>query len=757
MRNFYNLTFLIFITISLGAQNQKHILGMPCKDCSYSQKSGPFTVQNGSGTIATSYTTTACGLNFTQASVRLNKRVFSMPTPTGVAQPATYSISGIPACAVIEKAFLYTSVSGNGVPITATITNPFSTTSNFSMAIIGNHIDKCWGFAGTFSYRADVTSIISGNGNYIISGIPTGTVNNDADGATLFIIYRDPTQNYTGSIVIADGCFVAQGGITTASINGFNVCGTTSLTTSFALVGDLQQLASTGFQFNSGSVNYTLAQPSQNIWDFVMGGGSPATSGQTSAIYGVNNSGDCFNFVMAGMYYRTNCNMCPIPTLSVGTVVSSSCTVGSATATPSGGLGPYTYTWSPTGGNTSVISGATIGTYTVTVKDASCAIGFATVAIAASPTVAVSNQTLCAGNTATLTASGATTYSWNTSATTSQIIVSPTVTTIYTITGANGPCTDTKTVSITVNASPTVNVVASNTIICAGQTTTLTASGGNSYLWSTGSTNTVIVVTPTSNVTYSVTGFVPGCSGTETISITVNAMPSVSVSSSNSLVCSGNSATLTVSGTATSYSWSTGATTSQIVVSPSVNTTYTVVGVNGVCSVSRTIAVTSGISPTMTAMTSNSFICAGQTVTLSAIGATSYTYNPGGITGNPIALSPTTSITYTVLGSNGGPCIGSSLITQMVSPCTDVDQLLVPDPEFGVFPNPTTGEFTLVLQNTYENCFVEVYNSIGQLIKKQNVKENLLKLNLNEQANGVYYLRIVIGGAQVQKIKVVKE
>ena len=77
MKCFYNLIFLIFITTSLVAQNQTRVLGTPCKDCGYVQKNEPFTVQNGNGTIATSYTTTACGLDFTQASVRLNKRNFS--------------------------------------------------------------------------------------------------------------------------------------------------------------------------------------------------------------------------------------------------------------------------------------------------------------------------------------------------------------------------------------------------------------------------------------------------------------------------------------------------------------------------------------------------------------------------------------------------------------------------------------------------------------------------------------------------------
>lgn len=615
MKKFYKLFFLVFITGSTSAQKQDHVLGAPYKDL-YSQRSLPASIANGNGTITTSYTTTACGLNFTSASVRLHQRAYTgMTVQTGVLQPAPMVVSGIPSCFTILKAFLYVGGSGDGVGITATIVNPLAVSNSYSMTMIGQHADKCWGYVGTFNYRADVTSCITGNGTYNLSGIPCpGTTPNDMDGATLIIIYSDPSQTFTGHMVISDGCRTVLGGAFTNSITGFNVCGTTNSTQNFVIVSDLQAIAATPINLNSTTANYTYPAASNNVWDYIQQPGAPATSGQTTAVYGLSNASDCYNFVAAGMYYRTACNVCTTSSFSVSTAVSSSCTVGSATATPVGGIGPYTYTWSPTGGNSSVISGATLGTYTVTVKDASCAIGFATVTISASPTVAVSNQTLCTGNTVTLTASGATTYSWSTSATTSQIVVSPTINTTYTVTGYNGTCSDTKTVSVTV-----------------------------------------------------------------------------------------------------------------------------------------------GTTPVISAMTSNSFICAGQTITLSATGAISYTYYPGSITGNPIALNPTTSTTYTVLGNAGGACTGSALITQSVSPCTGLDQLSMQNIQFGIYPNPNKGEFTLTLPNASENCSVEIYNAIGQLIKKQSVKDDKLKINISEQPNGVYFLRVMSEGHQIQKSKIVKE
>jgi hypothetical protein len=221
------------------------------------------------------------------------------------------------------------------------------------------------------------------------------------------------------------------------------------------------------------------------------------------------------------------------------------------------------------------------------------------------------------------------------------------------------------------------------------------------------------------------------------------------------VLCSGNSATLTASGAST-YSWSTGATTSQIVVTPTSNTTYTLVGSNGVCNVSRTITIAAGTTPILVASTSNSFICAGQTVTLSATGAASYTYNPGGITGNPIALSPTASVVYTVSGSNGGPCIGVTTITQSVSACTGIDINKLTKVEFGVFPNPGNGEFSVICEDA-EGALLEIYNVTGQKIRNKVLTEDLTSVNLSEQSDGIYYLRIVRSGKTVFTEKVIKQ
>lgn len=441
---------VIFLGTSLFAQNTKVVMGAPSLPRPQagaanqaSEKSGPLNIQNGNQILGTSYTTTACGLNYTQGSVKLGQR----GTIGGAVQPASVAISGIPAGATIIKAFLYTDASGNGIPITATIKNPLSVTNNFSMNIIGTGPDKCWSYAASYSYRADVTSVISGNGTYTLSGLPTGAVN-DVDGATILVIYSDPGQSYTGHIVIADGMHEVSGGVINENMTGFNACATSTFANAFMIVADLQAINITTFNMNS-SVTYQLLNAQQSYWNFVQISCPNVNFSQTNSQFVANNSSDCFAGIAAGLYYRTGCNVCCAP-LSVSVASTSSCTAGSATATPSGGTGPYSYTWSPSGGNSSTINGVASGNYTVSVSDGSCSVGMATVSISGSSTLNVnassSNSFVCLGQSTTLTATGATTYTWNTGATGPSTIVTPTASGFYQVVGTSVGCTDTANV-----------------------------------------------------------------------------------------------------------------------------------------------------------------------------------------------------------------------------------------------------------------------------------------------------------------------
>ena len=246
--------------------------------------------------------------------------------------------------------------------------------------------------------------------------------------------------------------------------------------------------------------------------------------------------------------------------------------------------GAVTYTWTPGNYQTASISGTIHSnkTFTLTGTDANGCINEATQLITVNPlpTVTVNAPVICAGETATLTAGGADTYTWSTTAMTASISAAPGQTTDYTVTGTDANnCVNTATTSIAVNPIPTVTVNAP--VICAGETATLTAVGADTYTWSTMATTASISASPGQTTDYTVTGTdANNCVNTATASISVSALPTLTIVASNTTMCIGSTETLTVSGAST-YTWSnTGETTASISPSPTVTTNYTVTGVD---------------------------------------------------------------------------------------------------------------------------------------------------------------------------------
>lgn len=151
----------------------------------------------------------------------------------------------------------------------------------------------------------------------------------------------------------------------------------------------------------------------------------------------------------------------------------------------------------------------------------------------------VSTAAICNGMSDTITASGAQTYSWNTGPTSAMIVVSPATTSSYIVTGtdANG-CMNYDTATVVVNQLPSVSAATSMVAICAGGSAQLFVGGANTYLWNTGDTASSFTVTPPMTMTYSVTGTdMNGCANTDTVSVTVNQLPVLSITSANDTAC----------------------------------------------------------------------------------------------------------------------------------------------------------------------------------------------------------------------------
>ncbi len=270
-------------------------------------------------------------------------------------------------------------------------------------------------------------------------------------------------------------------------------------------------------------------------------------------------------------------------------------------------------------------------------------------------------------------------------------------------------------------------------------------SGATSYSWSlpggwTG-TSTTNIITSTVGITggnisaYAINAC--GTSSAQVLTVTVNPSPTITVNSGS--ICSGNSYTMNASG-ANTYTYQGG----NAVVSPTSTTSYTVVGTNtlGCASNIATSNVTVNPNPTVTAVSNTSLLCVGQSATLTASGASTYTFNPGG-SGANITVSPTVTTTYTITGTNTFGCQNTTSFTQSVSACTGINtNANVKLSGFELYPNPTSAILTIELNTINESTTIALYNSIGQLLTKENLITTKRTIDLNNLANGIYFVKV---------------
>jgi len=245
-----------------------------------------------------------------------------------------------------------------------------------------------------------------------------------------------------------------------------------------------------------------------------------------------------------------------------------------------------------------------------------------------------------------------------------------------------------------------------------------------------------------------------GALSTDSVKVSIPSL-SLTANSSTTVLCSGKTATLTATG-ANSYTWNPGGTGSTITVNPTTNTTYTLSGTNGMCiNGTSTISVIVNPSPTVTTVTNFSVLCTGHVAVITANGANTYTWNTNAVTAN-ITISPTVTTTYTVVGTSGG-CTNTSTITQVVSPCTDINKNGKIDSDILIYPNPNNGQFTIQFATISENMNVEIYNFVGQMVSKEEVTGTSLSIDLHNLATGIYQVRVLENNTVIKHAKVITQ
>ncbi|HSK12254.1 MAG TPA: T9SS type A sorting domain-containing protein [Phnomibacter sp.] len=506
---------------------------------------------------------------------------------------------------------------------------------------------------------------------------------------TLGTAHNVPECNITSNNIICEGgsaTFTASGGTTYAWKGPGGFTANTATISNLTVPGTYTVTVSANGSSSTCSRELTVKpSPTCNITgsNIICTGASATFTASGGTAYSwtgpggfTANTATISNLTVAGRYtVKISIECCEITCSKVLTVVPMPvcnitgdnvvCTGSSASFTATGGT---SYAWTGPGGftaNTATISNLTVaGTYTVTVSSYGCVSTCSReLTFKPAPECNITGtNVICAGASASFTASGGTAYAWTgpggftaNTATISNLTVAGT----YTVTVSANGCERTCTRELTVNPLPECNITGNN-VICAGASATFTASGGTAYAW-TGpggfTANTATISNLTMAGTYTVTVSANGCERTCTRELTVNPLPVCNITGNNEIPA-GGSTTFTASG-GTDYSWTgpDGFTANTATISNlTVPGTYTVtVRANGcVSTCSRELKII--VPVPFCDISGNNVICAGGSTTFTAIGGTSYAWTgPGGFTANTAIISNlTVAGTYTVTVSSDG-------------------------------------------------------------------------------------------------------
>lgn len=441
-----------------------------------------------------------------------------------------------------------------------------------------------------------------------------------------------------------------------------------------------------------------VVSPGATSWQWIPANGlscstcpNPVATPLSNTTYIVNTSdGVCkgADTINVNLYSAPVANAGPDAIICIG---------GDTLLNPSGGL---SYSWSPATGLSCTAcqnpsAGPSLTTiYTVTVSDINGCTAIDNVTINVIDTLQVNagpDQSICKGSSAQLnvTVPGATNYLWTPSSglsctTCTNPVAAPGITTTYAITASNSACSGSDTVTINVVAYPVANA-GTDVTICEGDFIAMNASGGATYNWApfAGISNPFIAnpfASPTVTTTYVVTVTNAPCSSTDTVIVTVDPLPVVTVSN-DTLICEGNSVNLNASG-AVIYSWSpisdlNNAGISNPTSTPPVTVTYIVTGSDAQgCSASASVTISVVQIPDADGGPDKQ-ICYGESTELQATGGLSYLWLPSlglsdSTSANPTA-SPTNNITYTVFVSNGSVCpITADTVQVIVHPLPNI-------------------------------------------------------------------------------------
>lgn len=595
----------------------------------------------------------------------------------------------------------------------------------------------------------------------VVEAIPTPSIS--AGGATTFCQGGSVTltgntgyQSYmwsnnatSSSITVSDS---NEYTLTVTSANG--CAGSTSITVDVNPLPTATVVSATGdYDFCDGS-SLTLEAPTGAAgyqWykdgSAITGGTSSTLSATSSGSYAVQvtSSDGCSSLSSAQTVTK---NALPTASISAGSSLSF-CDGGSVTLSAPSGM---SYAWT-TGSTTQSVTLSSSGQVGLTITDANGCSTTATpvtVNVYSVPTLTVtaaSSTSICQGQSVTLQASGGfSSYAWSNGATNQNLIA--TTAGSYSVTGTTSDgCTASSVAqSVVVNPNPVSTVTNSgNSVLCSGASTTLTAPAGmNGYTWSTGDTTQSIVVSSAGSYTVTVVN-AGGCSATSAatvISTSQIAAPTISVSGPLAF-CAGGSVTLGVPMGYSSYSWNSGAISTQLVATQGGDYYATVTNSDGCTASSDTVSVVVFATPP----TPSIGYTANDTIMISSIADGNQWYFNGNILQGETndTLRPLNFGNYSVRVVDTNGCEGGMSAMQFynsVGIAEDLERMIK------LYPNPTQGLVTLDL-GLIEVCTLRIFDAQGRMLVEQSSCTGQCQFDLSEYRSGIYRLLITINEGQV--------
>lgn len=456
----------------------------------------------------------------------------------------------------------------------------------------------------------------------------------------------------------------------------------------------------------------------------------------------------------------------PLPTITITSSPSNDSVCNGSSITLSG-VGGVSYNWSGGITNGQAFVPASTTKYVVTgIGSNGCSNTDTVTAFVVRPNITITsspaNEIVCKGNSITLLASGAMSYSWS-GGISNGVAFIPATSAQYIVTATDKQgCQNTDTANVKIDVPViTITSLPRNDTVCAGGAITLSGNGGVSYAWSGGVTNGV-AFSPSVTAKYIVTGTDSNnCMNKDSVTVIAGSgsLPVITAASlpANDSICPGQSVILSGNGGAY-YSWS-GGVTNGVAFSPVSSGKYVVTGTNASgCSNTDTVNVVVKTLPVIN-LTGQNLIPPGATDTITASGGITYAWSTGG-TYDSIIVTPTIKTTYTVTVNGVDGCSDTASFTVSIMNVTGIGEQSNENTAV-VYPNPAEEVLNLEFNSNSNNTdvVIKINNVLGQQIGYLESKvsgHTIVPVNISALATGIYFIRVETG-SYVQVLKFIKK